>query len=57
MRWCGFSNSAIDFTPDKIVGLVGEDYAQERLDAVENEVIGGDCGNEPQKIVAKGTAT
>jgi hypothetical protein len=51
MGFVGFSNSAIDFTPDRIVGLVGEDCAQERLNAVKNEVIGA------QKIVAKGTAT
>jgi hypothetical protein len=46
-RWRGLSDSAINFVPDKLIGFIVENGAQERLNTVEVEVIGDDGRAEP----------
>ena len=47
-RWRGVGDSAVNLVPDKLIRFVVENGAQERLDAVEVEVIGDDSRAEPR---------
>ncbi len=47
-RWRRLCDSTINLVPDKLIGFMVENGAQERLDAVKVEVIRDDGRAEPR---------
>jgi len=51
--WGGFGNDVVGMSLDLLIRFAVEHCDQEGLDAVEAEVVSGDCGGEFEDVTSK----